>query len=155
VGSPSASKRSCRRSGVVAVLVDSGPLFADADADDPAHEICAGALRRAERPLIVPDLVVAEAAYFIGSRLGADVETRFLGSLAAGELTVAHVEARDWLRMAELVARYGDLPLGTVDAAVVAIAERLRIATLITLDSKDFRIVRPSHVEAFELLPER
>jgi hypothetical protein len=30
------------------------------------------------------------------------------------------VAAADWLPIAELVARYRDLPLGTVDASVVA-----------------------------------
>ncbi len=95
---------------------------------------------------------MTQVAYFIGTRLGPAAEARFLGSLAAGQLTVAHVEAMDWLRIAELVVRYRDLPLGTVDAAVVAIAERLRIDTLVTLDG-DFRVVRPSHVEAFTVVP--
>jgi hypothetical protein len=33
----------------------------------------------------------------------------------------------DWLRIAELVTTYRDLPLGTVDAAIVAVSERLGI----------------------------
>lgn len=78
---------------------------------------------------------------------------RFIGSLAGGELIVEHVAAADWLRVAELVGRYHDLPLGTVDASVVALAERLGIATLVTLDGRHFRVVRPAHVEAFTLVP--
>jgi uncharacterized protein len=35
------------------------------------------------------------------------------------------VELADSLRMAELVETYADFPLGTTDAAVVAVAERL------------------------------
>ena len=101
----------------------------------------------------MPDLVVSETAYLIGTRLGPRAEVGFLWALAAGELIVTHVAAGDWLRIAELVARYRDLPLGTVDAAVVAIAERLGVTTVITLDEKDFRVVRPSHVEAFTLVP--
>ena len=65
----------------------------------------------------------------------------------------APVEQEDWLRMAELVARYRDLPLGTVDASIVAAAERLGIATIATLDRRHFTVVRPAHVEAFDLLP--
>jgi len=48
---------------------------------------------------------------------------------------------------------YGDLPLGTVDASVVAAAERLDITTIATIDRRHFSVVRPSHVEAFTLLP--
>jgi hypothetical protein len=57
------------------------------------------------------------------------------------------------MRIAELVARYQDLPLGTVDSSVVAASERLGISEIATLDRRHFTVVRPTHVEAFELLP--
>ena len=91
--------------------------------------------------------------YFIGSRLGADAEVRFLGDLAAGEFSVEPVAASDWLRMAELVNHYRALPLGSVDASIVATAERLDITQLVTLDRRHFSIVRPNHTHTFELLP--
>lgn len=59
----------------------------------------------------------------------------------------------DWLRIAELVARYRDLPLGTVDASVVTTAERLGITEIATVDRRHFTVVRPNHVAAFSLLP--
>ena len=92
-------------------------------------------------------------AYLIGSRLGTDAEVLFLGDLAAGEFAIEPVMAGDWLRIAELVSRYRDLPLGTVDGSVVATAERLRISKMATLDRRHFSIVRPAHTDAFELLP--
>ncbi|HZP97089.1 MAG TPA: PIN domain-containing protein [Candidatus Limnocylindria bacterium] len=124
-----------------------------ADADDAHHDRCRDALDVATGPLVVPDLVVAEVAYLIGTRLGAKAEVKFIASLAAGELIVEHVSAGDWLRIADLVATYRDLPLGTVDAAIVALGERLDVKTLITLDARHFRVVRPAHTEAFNLLP--
>ncbi len=102
---------------------------------------------------MVPQLVVTEVAYFIGTRLGAEAEVRFLGSLAAGELITEPVHEADWLRIAELVWRYRTLPLGAVDASVVAAAERLDIGHVATLDRRDFSAVRPEHVEALTLLP--
>jgi predicted nucleic acid-binding protein len=102
---------------------------------------------------VVPALVVAEVAHLVGSRGGAEPEIRFLGDVARGALTVEPVHAADWMRIAELVARYSDLPLGTVDGSVVAAAERLGIATIATLDHRDFGVVRPAHADAFELLP--
>lgn len=63
------------------------------------------------------------------------------------------VAAADWLRIAELVARYDDLPLGTVDASVVAAAERLGVHEVATVDRRHFSVVRPAHADAFTLLP--
>jgi hypothetical protein len=104
-------------------------------------------------PLVVPTLVITEVAYLIGTRLGAVAEVRFLGDLAAGQFTIDAVPAGDWIRIAELVGRYRDLPLGTVDASVVAAAERRGIHSVATFDRRDFSVVRPAHVASFELLP--
>jgi len=43
--------------------------------------------------------------------------------------------------------------IGTTDATIVAVAERLRIDAVATLDSH-FRAVRPKHVKGFRLLPD-
>jgi len=104
-------------------------------------------------PLIVPTLVITEVAYLLGTRLGPEPEVRFLGDLADGAFSVEPVAAADWLRIAELVALYRDLPLGTVDASVVATAERLNIGEIATVDRRHFTVVRPSHVHAFTLMP--
>lgn len=98
-------------------------------------------------------LVITEVAYLIRSRLGVDAEVRFLGDLAAGEFAIEDMRAGDWLRIAELVGRYRDLPLGTVDGAVVATAERLGITKIATLDRRHFSVVRPVHTDTFELIP--
>jgi hypothetical protein len=104
-------------------------------------------------PFVIPTLAVAEIAYLIGARLHVEAELRFLGDLALGNFIVDPVHPADWLRIAELVARYRDLPLGTVDASIVAVAERLGARTIVTLDRRHFSVVRPAHVDAFELRP--
>ena len=78
---------------------------------------------------------------------------RFLGDLASGAFTIECVPAGDWLRIAELVAIYRDLPLGTVDASVIAAAERLGITDVATVDRRRFGVGRPQHTEAFTLVP--
>jgi uncharacterized protein len=97
--------------------------------------------------------VVTEVVYLLATRLGWQPEVRFLGDLASGDFTLEPVHPADLLRMAELVAQYRDLPLGSVDASVIAAAERRRIADIATLDRRHFSIVRPSHTEAFQVLP--
>lgn len=101
---------------------------------------------------MVPTLVITEVAYLVGTRLGVEPEVRFLGDLAAGNLIAEPVAAADWLRIAELVARYRDLPLGTVDASVITAAERLGTATIATLDRRHFTVVR-SNLGSLDLLP--
>jgi predicted nucleic acid-binding protein len=92
-------------------------------------------------------------AHLLSARGGHDSEIRLLGDLARGDLLLEPVEPVDLMRIAELVAKYRDLPLGTADAAVVAAAERLDVTAIATLDRRHFGVVRPAHVEAFELLP--
>jgi len=87
-------------------------------------------------------LVITEVSYLVATRLGVEAEVRFLGDLAAGNLIPEPVMPADWLRIAELVARYRDLPLGTVDASVITAAERMGITDVATLDLRHFGVVR-------------
>ena len=135
------------------MIIDAGPLYAYVDADDKHHAECLELLESHPGPLQVPTLVIAEVVYLLESRLGQEAEIRFLGDLASGNLIAEPVAAGDWLRIAELVSVYADLPLGTVDGSVVAAAERLGVSQVATLDRRHFTVVRPAHVEAFELLP--
>ena len=135
------------------IVVDAGVLYAAADTDDNDHEACLELLLERAGSLVVPLPVIGEVCYLVASRLGADAEARFLTSLARGDAAVDHLITADLDRIAELVARYADLPLGMVDASVVAVAERLGVVELATIDRRDFTVVRPRHVEAFTLLP--
>jgi predicted nucleic acid-binding protein len=132
-------------------VVDAGPLYAAADADDQDHLASRAALSRADLRLVVPALVVAEATYFVGRRLGATAESKFLRGI--GELDVEGPRREDFARMAELVAQYADFPLGGTDASLIALAERLDAPTILTLDRRHFAAITPRHREAFELLP--
>ncbi len=64
------------------------------------------------------------------------------------ELTTADLE-----RISVLVDKYADLPLGTVDASVVAVTERLKLTEVATLDRRHFSVVRPDHIPSLTLLP--
>jgi predicted nucleic acid-binding protein len=135
------------------LVVDAGPLVAAAATRDRNHQRCVELLSNAPRPLIVPVLVVTEVAYFLQDRLGAAAERAFARSIRDGELVMEPVEGKDWERISELLEAYEDLPLGIVDASVVATCERLGQDALATLDRRHFGVVRPRHVQAFTLLP--
>jgi uncharacterized protein len=132
-------------------IVDSGPLVAVANRADPDHEACLAALEDPGYRLVIPALSVAEAAYLLGREAGSRVEARFARGLGAFDV---RAPARDdWARIADLVERYADLPLGTTDASVVALAERLDTDLVITLDRRHFTVVRPLHRPGLRLLP--
>ncbi|NUR75850.1 MAG: PIN domain-containing protein [Thermoleophilia bacterium] len=134
-------------------LVDAGLLYAYVDADDDHHESCVELLTDDPGPLVVPALVLSEVGFLLESRLGAYAEVRFVEDLAAGTFVVDAPQPGDWVRVAQLVAKYRDLPLGLVDASVVATAERLGIVRVATLDRRHFGIVRPAHTPLFDVVP--
>lgn len=142
------------QSGAAEVLLcDTGVLLAAGNVKDRHHRACLKLLRHAEGPLLVPSPVMGEVGYLLDSRVGPQAEVTFLKSFGGNGFHVAELEDEDLPRMAELVQKYIDLPLGLVDAAVIAIAERLRLGDIATLDHRHFQVVRPRHVEAFTLLP--
>lgn len=132
-------------------VVDAGPLYAAADADDIDHEPSVSVLARGDLRLIVPALAIAEATYFVGARLGALAEAAFLRGLT--NVDIEAPTAEDFDRIAELVEQYADFPLGGTDASAIALAERLGASTVITLDHRHFAAVRPRHCDSFQILP--
>lgn len=136
------------------IVVDTGVLYAVADRDDPDHAISQQLLEeRLPEALLVPTTVITETAWLIESRLGSSAEVAFLRAIHQSELTRIDLVTEDWARVIDLVEQYADLGLGTVDASIVAIAERLEIDVIATLNRRDFAIVQPNHAEAFELVP--
>src|SRR5437879_5549433 len=96
-------------------------------------------------------MVIAEVTYLIGTRLGAKSESRFLRGIQ--EFDVEGPQPEDFARMADLVQRYANFPLGGTDASVIALAERLGASVIVTLDRRHFAAVQPRHRSAFDLLP--
>lgn len=139
------------------IVCDTGPLVAAAIQDDTHHRECVDlftAMHLAGRRILVPGPVVAEVGYLLARQGGARVEAQFLTSLADGSFWPVELTAADYRRASELVLTYKDLPLGTTDATVIAICERLGLSEVATLDRRHFTVVRPRHVEALTLLPE-
>ncbi|WP_199506453.1 hypothetical protein [Geodermatophilus sp. TF02-6] len=85
-------------------------------------------------------------------RRGTRAELAFLPDVRARRFRLVDVEP-DLERIAKLVERYADLPLGTVDASVVAPIERLELPEVAILNHRDFSVVRPRHTPALTLLP--
>lgn len=136
----------------MALICDTGVLYAAIDEHDVHHAACAALVLDPPEELAVPAPVVVELEWLVTSRMGFDQFDGFLQSIEIGAIQVADLETGDYARARELCRRYEDLPLGLVDAAVVAVAERLRERRIATLDHRHFTIVRPRH-GALTLVP--
>lgn len=90
-------------------------------------------------PYLVPAATLGEISFLVEERLGARVLDLLLGDLESGAYTIDCGET-DLARTRELVARYADLSLGYVDAAVIACAERSG-GRVLTFDLRDFGVV--------------
>ena len=137
----------------MALICDTGPLYAAMDRADADHEVCRELLSSSSERLLVPSPVVVELEWLAGSRLGEEPFASFLADVEADDVTVVDLVKADYARVRELLVRYADLKLGFVDAAVLATVERLNERKLATLDHRHFTALRPRHVEAIELLP--
>lgn len=136
------------------ILVDTAPLLALFDPRDPAHRTVLPHFERARQDrLAIPSPVVPELAYFLPRRIGVQAEVRFLRSIGQGELPVVDPLLVDYERAAWFVEKYADFPLGTVDALIAAMAERMKVTTLFTLDQRHFAAIQPAHCERFTLVP--
>ena|SRR5215471_1111061 len=137
----------------MAVLLDSGFLFAALNSAEGEHESTIRVLKDVRESIVLPVPAVTEVAYLLARDIGQEAAADFVGSLAESELTLESPTRDDYIRCADLLRQYSDAGLDFVDTMIVAMAERLNITRLLTLDRRDFQIIRPKHSSGFELLP--
>ena len=137
----------------MALILDTGPLYASLDRSDQDHVACRALIEAADEPLVIPAPVLVEVDYWIGQRLTPGALVALLADVEAGAYVVADLTRADYARVRELCDRYADADIGFVDAAVLAVVERLGEPKLATLDRRHFGLLRPRHVDALELLP--
>ncbi len=136
----------------MSALLDTGFLLAVLDADDTLHERCVQALLKEPEPRL-PSIVLPELAYMVLRELGHAVLARFLESLEREEMPIEWMRGADIRRTREILLQYEDNRVDFVDCAIVAMAERLDIYRILTVDQRHFRIIRPRHVGFFTISP--
>lgn len=133
-------------------LFDTGFLFAVFDDNDAHHQKCSLAFK-SEANVLLPEIVIPELAYLILNNLGYKKLIRFLRSIVIGGFTLVPTELKDLERAAEILEKYADNNIDLVDCTIVAIAERLDIKRILTVDRRHFSIFRPRHCDFFEIIP--
>jgi predicted nucleic acid-binding protein len=138
----------------VALILDTGPLYAALDRRDADHVTCRALIERSQEALVIPSPVLVEVDYWVRARMHVGVFTALMDDISDGAFQVADLDDADYRRVRSICDRHADANIGFVDAAVLAIVERLNEPKLATLDRRHFGMLRPRHVDALRLLPE-
>ena len=141
------------RSVTIVLIVDSGPLVAQLNRNDPDHDRCLDLLESYEGDLLITPYVLTETCYLIQTYLGAEAEGNLVEAVAGGDLIQKNLDDDDMVRVVELMRQYQGFPLGITDASVIALAERIKASSVATLDHRHFHAIKPAHTTALTLLP--
>lgn len=138
-------------------MTDDGParhrlLLAAIAENDDLHAVCALALEEEPEPLL-PEVVLPELAYLMLRDVDYPTLVQFLRSIGAGDVPLISLTPADVERAAEMLEQYADAHVDFVDCAIVALAERLNVTRILTVDRRHFTLFRPRHCSVFELIP--
>ncbi len=119
---------------------------------DRNHERMKALLDGRDDQFVVTPYVVAEVAYLVQKFAGPAAEIQFMEAVRDGDFHQEELGGPDLDRVVELMRRFQDFPLGAADASIIAVAERLKIREIASIDGH-FRAVRPRGIDFFTLLP--
>mgnify|MGYP001201263659 CR=1 FL=1 len=135
-------------------IADTSFVIAVFDNNDNFHEQSL-AIYRSYQPIYLPQSTLAEIGYFLTKRYSNLTAAFFLARFPHTRYRLIPLEDEDIMRTAEILQKYADLRVDFVDATIAAVAERMNITRILTLDRRDFGLIRPRHIQQFELLPEK
>ncbi len=134
-------------------LLDTGFLYAVFDADDQHHVQAVKVLAEWRGEMLLPTAVLVELAYLLQARLGHPTMRYIMQRLMQQSWYMVAITPPDLLRINNLLTQYADAELDFVDATIVTLAERYQVQHILTVDRRDFSIIRPHHCDYFEILP--
>jgi predicted nucleic acid-binding protein len=120
-------------------LLDTGPLVAFLNRTDRHHEWAKAQWERIRPPFLTCEAVLAEACYLLQNHPGGG--RAVLALLDRGVIQISFALEDDAESVANLLGRYGNIPMSLADACLVRMAERHSKSRVLTLDG-DFRIYR-------------
>ncbi|MEV6361798.1 PIN domain-containing protein [Nocardia asteroides] len=140
------------------VVADTSGLLALFNRADPEHL----AVRRAAdsaSAVVVSPLALTEVHHVASVRGGRKVADQILGSLAKriaeSRIVLSEVDARQLDAAIAVRTTYDSMDLDLVDAVCVVAAAQFDTDAILTLDRRDFRVLRPlNSYPAFRLFPD-
>ena len=131
-----------RKKRVMTLLLDTGPLVALLDEDDPHHQAVVKALAQLSGLRLVTTCpCVTEAMYLLGKLGGQRYQEKCWRLLFNEAVEIYSLTVVERQRMHELMTQYADTPMDYADASLVTAAESLEVRRVFTLDD-DFYVYR-------------
>jgi hypothetical protein len=84
----------------VALILDTGPLYASLDRDDASYRGCRHLIEDATEPLVIPAPVLVEVDYWIHQRLHPGILVALLDDIDAGAYRIEDLQPDDYRRVA-------------------------------------------------------
>jgi predicted nucleic acid-binding protein len=137
------------------IAVDTGFLYALADADDAWHARASAFIDTAAEGWVTTWPVLTEACHLLGRRLGARFPAALMDDVDSGGIVVWTPASQAVARMPALMRRYADLPMDLADASLVLLAEHLDNGRILSTDQRDFKTYRWKHHKPFTNLMEK
>lgn len=137
---------------MASALVDTGAVVALVNNVDRHHNAAVGWFRSFRGALLTTEAVITEVAYLLAARPAHQRAALawFERARSAGMLAVEPVA--DYAAVAAIIARYANLPCDYADATLIALAERTGIASIATIDQRDFSVYRIRGRKRFRIL---
>lgn len=134
-------------------LADTSFVFAVIDESDDGHKDALALYERLPDRILLPTTVLPEIAFLVGRSGGMLSVAAMIRTLRASDIEFVDLWPEDYDRTAEILENYADTRTDFVDATIMALAERLNVTRILTLDRRDFTLYRPVHCSHFEILP--
>lgn len=133
-------------------LIDAGPLIAVLNRNDDYHAECARLIRALNCPFYTTIAVLTEVMYILYSRVGWAAQAALWKMILRGDLLLEHPSPGELIRMSDLMDKYQDRPMDFADASLVALAERLSLNRVFTVDRSDFSTYRLHGKKPFTII---
>jgi uncharacterized protein len=135
------------------VLIDTNFLLAIASSRDPGHIAARQAMQQLKATRVIPAPVLPELFYLLHERIHYQAAMQTFHNIRTSGFQIEPLTDADMARMEAIMRQYADNQFDYVDTAIMALAERLDVRVIYTLDRRDFTVFRPSHCDYLELLP--
>jgi predicted nucleic acid-binding protein len=123
------------------IVADTGAVIALLDRSEKHHAVLRDLYDHDPDGWVLPWTILPEVDYLLATHLGTKAQDAFLADLADGAFLVAWGSDDDLAAADRIHRKYHALKIGLVDAAVIAVAERLKANAIATLDLRHFAAV--------------
>jgi predicted nucleic acid-binding protein len=135
------------------IVVDTGGVLVLRDHSHRLHEAARAVVEADPGPFLLSPFCLAEIDYMLSQHVGRDEQLDLLDDVASGAYTLVRLGAEEVARSREIIVQYADLRLSLADASIVVVADLYAAERLLTIDERDFRVVRRRDARPFQLLP--